>query len=550
MTAPARWRAGARQLIATATALLVLSFAAAQSSAQPSEQTARQSTPGDLAIIDGVLDDGTQWAIAKPASWNGTLILDLDGAGAMVRRNRPGPQPAAVASPNANPFNGFSAWLIENGYAYGGIMREPVGYDYPKAVEHMISARAQAVEAWGEPARTLVLGSSRGAFAGRKALELRPDIFDGGLVSAGGGAGEIAVLNNKLNALFVLKTLVDPESALTLVNIDPQSENQALTALVDKAGASPEGRARLALASAVVQMATWTNARSPRPADNDYEAQLEQMRASWGFAIAIPVRAAVETIAGGNVSWNTGVDYAELLGKTGRTDMVSYFYELAGLSLADDLAELAAAPRISADAAAVARAERLMTYTGRIEDPLVNVDNDDPVDPLSDKLVYRDLLRETGSDHLFQMLWSDRPGHGGMTALDRAVGFSLLIDFLDNGEWADVSLPALRARAEAIRSSISMSRRTSRLPRAPGMPPTGAPTSHSELRLRDAPTDSYLYRHRRATVATERPRPSPIRPCHRRHAAESGPRRLAHVAAHARHLGLQPARRDRSRQRR
>jgi hypothetical protein len=175
------------------------------------------------------------------------------------------------------------------------------------------------------------------------------------------------------------------------------------------------------------------------------------MQASWGFAIAIPVRASVERLAGGNVSWNTDVDYGELLARSGRERMVRWFYEAAGLRLEDDLERLADAPRISASPDAVARAERLMTYTGRISDPLVNVDNDDPVDPLSDKVVYRDLLRTTGSDGLFKLLWSDRPGHVGMSALDRAVGFSLLVEYLDRGEWGEVSLPALRLRAEDIR---------------------------------------------------------------------------------------------------
>jgi hypothetical protein len=405
-----------------------------------------------VSVVDGTFDDGTRWALAKPANWNGIVILDLDGANFMARRGR-----SDVAAPAtddsatiASYFSGFNAWLLERGYAYGGIAREPVGYDYPRAVELMLEARARAAEAWGTPKRTLVLGSSRGAFAGRKALELRPDIFDGGLISAGGGAGEIAVLNNKLNAVFVLKTLVDPQAPLALVNIDPQAESQALSALVARAGSTAAGRARLALASAIVQMPRWTNARSPRPSADDYEAQLDQMQASWGFAIATPVRAAVEAMAGGNVSWNTGVDYAELLANSGRDDMVRALYDAAGLRLRDDLQTLAAASRISASPQAVARAERLMTYSGHISDPLVNVDNDDPVDPLSDKLVYRDLLRASGSDHLFQLLWSDRPGHGGMSSLDRAVGFSLLVEYLENGEWGDVSLPALRRRALEI----------------------------------------------------------------------------------------------------
>jgi hypothetical protein len=439
-----------------AAALLALSLIGCS----PDRQAARapalaaENSSAEVEIIRGTLDDGTLWALARPTNWNGSLILDLDGANFLARR----PRPDAAAPPDDDPrptipsyFSGLNAWLLERGYAYGGITREPVGYDYPRAVEYMLSARARAVEAWGEPTRTLVLGVSRGAFAGRKALELRPEIFDGGLIAAGGGAGEIAVLNNKLNAVFVLKTLVDDAAPLTLVNVDAQAEMGALSALVTQAGSTPQGRARLALASAIVQMARWTDPASPKPDAGDYEAQLAQMQSSWAFAIAVPVRAAVERLAGGNVSWNTGVDYSQLLRRSGREDMVRWFYEAAGLSLADDLQRLAAAPRISADPEAVSRAEQLMTYTGRISDPLVNVDNDDPVDPMSDKLVYRDLLRRMGTDHLFRLLWSDRPGHVGMSALDRAVGFSLLIDYLDTGDWGDLGLPALRSRAEQIR---------------------------------------------------------------------------------------------------
>lgn len=441
----------ARLLARIVTAVLLAQFVAGSALAQRAAE--------EIAIIDGVLDDGTQWAFAKPADWNGTLILDLDGASFISRRGGSSVQPDQAVDESATVaryFSGFNAWLIERGYAYGGITREPVGYDYPLAVDYLLLAREQAASAWGEPVRTLVTGGSRGAFAARKALELRPDVFDGGLISAGGGAGEIAVLNNKLNALFVLKTLVDPGSPLKLVNIDAGAESEALSALVARAASSPEGRARLALASAVVQMPRWTSARSPRPAPDDYESQLDQMQASWGFAIAVPVRAAVERLAGGNVSWNTGVDYARLLAISARDAMVRYFYEAAGLSLAEDLSRLAAAPRIEADRAAVERAERLMTYTGRISDPLINVDNDDPVDPMSDKLVYRDLLRETGADHLFRILWSDRPGHGGMSGLDKAVGMSLLVDYLGQGEWGDLSLPALRARAEEIRGATEV----------------------------------------------------------------------------------------------
>lgn len=410
----------------------------------------------ELAVIGGYFEDGTQWAIAKPANYKGNLILDLDGANFMVvRAPRPGQDNVVAELPMTIDarFNGFNAWLLEQGYAYGGITREPVGYDFPKAVDMLVQARDEVIAAWGEPVRTLALGISRGSFAARKALELYPDIFTGGLIAAGGGAGEIAVLNNKLNALFVLKTLVDPQSPLTLVNIDVQTETKGLTDLLAMAMATPAGQARLALASAVIQFAPWTNARAPKPAPEDFEAQFEQIASAWGFAIAVPVRAGVEKIAGGNVSWNTHADYAELLMRSGRMAMVNHFYDKAELDLQADLKTLAQTPRISADPAALRRAEPLMTYSGKISAPVVNVDNDDPVDPLSDKLAYRDLLESTGNGNLLRILWSDSAGHVGMSGLDRATGFQLLIDRIDQGMWADTSLPSLQARAAAIRQN-------------------------------------------------------------------------------------------------
>ena len=176
-----------------------------------------------------------------------------------------------------------------------------------------MDVRRQFTAKWGEPKRTLATGGSRGAFAVRVSLELYPGIYDGGMLSAGGGAGEIAVLRNKLNALFVLKTLVDPNAPLKLVNIDVDAENRALTDLVAKANATPQGRARLAFAAAAEQFALWSSRAKPKPAPNDYEAQLDQIVENFVFATAVPVRGGVEKIAGGNVSWNTGVDYADVL---------------------------------------------------------------------------------------------------------------------------------------------------------------------------------------------------------------------------------------------
>jgi len=431
--------------VPTIAAVLALGLAVSVVVAQSPVQT----TPATDAVhqLTGIFPEGTRWRIQAPPNWNGTLFLDLDGAGFV------GP---AGGAPMAGPARAFDDWLLSQGYALGGTTREPVGYDFPRAVDNLLKVRQLFTEKWGPPKRTLMKGMSRGAFAVRMALELRPDVFDGGVMSAGGGAGEIAVLNNKLNALFVLKTLVDPAAPLKLVDIDPQAEQAALNALLARANASPQGRARLALAAAVEQYARWTSRSKRRPAPTDYDGVVDQIVESFGFGAAVPVRAGVEKVAGGNVSWNTGVDYGALLRRSGRRAMVEALYRKAGLSLQDDLATLAAAPRIQANPAAVRRAEPLMTYTGRIADPLVNLDNDDPVDPASDKLAYVQTLKKAGTAGNFRLIWADVPGHAGMSDLDRAVSVQLLVNRLDTGRWGDTSLPALKKLADQIAGGTSL----------------------------------------------------------------------------------------------
>jgi pimeloyl-ACP methyl ester carboxylesterase len=424
---------------------LALCGAAAGAVAQQAQPAAMSEAP---VRIEGTLPDGTSWAMLKPAQWNGTMIVDLDGAGFGAMR-APG-VPRVAGPPQPGPF---VVWLLSQGYAYGGTMREPVGYDFPKAVGNLLEVRRLATAQWGAPKRTIVSGGSRGGFVVRKALELHPEVFDGAFTNSGGGAGEIAVLNRQLHAPFVLKTLVDPTSPATLVNIRLEPEMAAMGALLDKAKATPQGRARLALATAVQQFALWSVRDSARPAATDYDAQLDQIVQSFMFAAALPVRAGVEKVAGGNVSWNTGVDYGALLDRSGRRPMVEALYRKAGLSLANDLKALAKAPRVSADPAAVRKAEPLMTYTGKIADPLVQVDNDDPVDPASDKLAYAKTLERAGTRDLFKLIWTDGPGHGGQTNLDRAVGFTVLMRRVDTGRWPDTSLAALRALGDEVARS-------------------------------------------------------------------------------------------------
>jgi hypothetical protein len=389
--------------------------------------------------IAGKLPDGSNFRAVKPAKWNGTLVLDLDFV------NNPAAPPSVMEQ-----------WMTANGYAIAGISREPVAYRFPQAIDDLLDVRTRFIAKWGTtPARTLSMGNSRGAFVSRVAMERRPDVFVGALISSGGGAGSVALHNNKLDALWTLKQLAGVP--LKLVGFTSQddavAENGRIQAAVKELRATPLGRARLALAAAFEQFPTWTDGDEP-PAAPDYEAQLDQIANAFAFANPAQVRYGVEVVAGGVYSWNHGVDYADLLAKSGMSPFVRALYAKAGADMEADLRKLATAPRVSAVPAAVAKAEQTTTYTGRISGPVMNVDNiADPVDADAYKRAYQDLVTRAGKGELMRLAWVRSARHSNQSARERLAGFTALVERLDTGRWPDASPEAMNARAQRLRSA-------------------------------------------------------------------------------------------------
>src|SRR6185503_19461151 len=170
--------------------------------------------------------------------------------------------------------------------------------------------------------------------------------------------GGVANWNNTLDPLFAIRTLLAPGSTTPLVRLPDQAAAFAsigqLTAALDAAQATPEGRARIALAAALHNIPAWTDAAAPEPAPGDHNAaQLNQFGVlHLTIYVGLSWRQEAEEHAGGNMSWNIGVDYARMLARSSIRAEVGALYAKAGLSLDNDLAALAAAPRITADPAA------------------------------------------------------------------------------------------------------------------------------------------------------------------------------------------------------
>ncbi len=93
--------------------------------------------------IQGTLADGSNYRVVMPEAWNGTLVLDLDFA-----NNLEAP-PRAVEQ-----------WMTANGFAIGGISREPVAYRFRQAVDDLLDVRVRFADQWGtDPTRTLTMNN-------------------------------------------------------------------------------------------------------------------------------------------------------------------------------------------------------------------------------------------------------------------------------------------------------------------------------------------------------------------------------------------------------
>lgn len=410
--------------------------------------------PGTPLDLGGTFHPGTPgqvaWRVIKPAAWNGTLVLDLDFA--------PGGYSATQR-----------AWFLERGYAIGGIQRtqNETAYELKKYVDDLVAVRQNLIDAGaGEPLRTIAFGASRGGFVSRMAVQYRPDIFKGGVGFAGGGSGVIAAWLGKADAVWALKTLVDPSANLAINNLPDippgasyganYQQDQALNQLVAKARSTPEGMARLILAAAFEQATGWGSGPT-RPADDDYETQGNLVASSFAFGNPQFVHKEIEVMGGGPVVWNHGIDYAELLRKSGDIERVKYWYAKAGLDLQADLNTLKNAPRYGADPAAVHRVEQIGTFNGQTGGPVLTVKTiGDSADPVSLDEAYTRTFAAAGTSHNLRSAFIERSGHSSQSLRERLAAFDAVIERLDTGVWPDTSAAGLNARAATIGAGTSV----------------------------------------------------------------------------------------------
>jgi pimeloyl-ACP methyl ester carboxylesterase len=385
--------------------------------------------------LEGAIADGAKWAADIPANWNGTVILVSHGYSAQLR------------PPELSMRGGAREWMLSNGYALVGSAFSKPGWALEEAVPDQLATLDAFAATAGAPKRVIAWGGSMGGLVTVALVERHPERFVAAVPQCGSIAGALGMMNMALDGAFAFKTLLAPGSDIQLVNITDDGANSArVRQALDAAKASPQGRARLALAGTLAQLPAWSTPRAPEPAADDYDAQLDQMAAVFAGGVFFP-RVDQERRAGGAFSWNTGVDYRRQLERSGRRAFVEALYRKAGLDLDRDLAALNAAPRVAADPKAVAYMRANYVPTGDLKRPMFSFHEiGDGATMVTKQGTYADMAAKAGTSDLFAAGWVHRVGHCGFTGAEMAAALLTVEDRLRTGRW-DAGPAALNARA-------------------------------------------------------------------------------------------------------
>jgi pimeloyl-ACP methyl ester carboxylesterase len=408
-------------------------------------------TPSGTNTLHGTLG-GANYTIAVPSNWNGTLVLYSHG---YVFANQPLLNPAPDAG---DALTG--AALLQQGYALAGSSYSQNGWALQQAFNDQVALLDFFTTTCGSPTRTIAWGHSLGGIITAGLIQLYPDRFAGALPMCGVLAGGVGTWNQALDGAFAFNVLL-AGSALSIVHItNPTGAFNQAKAILASAQQTAQGKARIALAAALSDIPGWFDPASPEPASKDFTAQ-EQNQFLWenqvDFAFAFFARAELEARAGGNPSWNTGVNYRRQLEHSIDHSEVQALYQQAGLSLDGDLKTLDAAPHIAADPAALQYLSKYIIFDGNVTMPVLTMHTTgDGLVANQDEQAYASVVRAAGNNPLLREIFVHRANHCSFTPAETLTAFQTLIHRLDTGKWGDSTNPdLLNQEAAALGSTFN-----------------------------------------------------------------------------------------------
>jgi pimeloyl-ACP methyl ester carboxylesterase len=330
--------------------------------------------------------DGAKYRILLPSAWNGTLLIYSHG----YRNAAPAPPDYASITTRAEPSPGYSDGgvplarnLLAQGYALAGSGWASNGW----AVSDGVRANADLYEFFrdevGQPQQVYVWGDSLGGLVTMETAEAHPEWVTGAAPLCGVVGGIVPNMDLAMDLAYGIRELIDPKLQLTGYESARAAGSEwirAAQATVAAAAADDSAADVLAL-GLLADAELKTRTQDGSTLQSQVEAAAEA--ALVGLRFGTTGRWDVEQRYGGNISDNTGTDYAERFSAEDRT----LLDEVGGPGTAERIiGALAGGERVSADKAAVKRARKDGGEpSGTIEvptitlhtaaDPLVTVQN-------------------------------------------------------------------------------------------------------------------------------------------------------------------------------
>jgi poly(3-hydroxybutyrate) depolymerase len=429
--------------------VVLLAACSGSSSGAATPSSRPSSSPSGPQILVGTIGRA-DYSIEVPVNWNGTLFLYSHGYVA----------PGAANPAEAAPDNTVAQWLLDHGFALAASAYSTTGWAIEDALRDQTALLDYFSAHVGKPARVIALGVSLGGIITAGLIQSYPDRFAAGIPICGVLAGGVASWNSALDAAYAFKTLFAPASSLQLAHItDGPGNLKAAQGLAAQAVQTPPGQARMALVAALLDLPGWFSPTAPAPAPADYKAWVAA-QTLWetrvDFPFAFEYRAEIEKRAGGNPSWNAGVDYRHQLAISADRDEVSALYRAAGLNLDADLAALNAGATIKPDSSAVAYLDRNVSFDGRLTVPVLTMHTvgDGLVVP-QDETAYADVVMSAGRQDLLRQVFVHRAGHCAFTSAEVIAAIEVMLKRLDTGGWDGAALTPAGMNAAALRLGSS-----------------------------------------------------------------------------------------------
>jgi hypothetical protein len=392
----------------------------------------------------GNTSDGGSWVADVPSPWNGTLILYSHGFGPVQAADAPDP-----ATKQA---------LLDMGYALAGSSEAPATASWwtlgSALRDQFETLQDVQPDLPSTPRQVIAFGTSMGGLISALEDENSNGRIDGALSTCGIVAGAIQLNNYQLDGEYTMVQLLAAGAPIKLVHFtgpaDGLATGKALDTLAQSAQQTAAGRARLALAMAFMNVATWAPGQT-MPSRHDYNAQEQQQYAVQFSVPTTPpplsamdfvefARYYLEAASGGNGSWTAGVNFQRLFHASPYSHEVSALYRQAGLNLRSDLATLTDHANIHADANAIQWLEQTSVPTGRLQVAELDMHTiADQLVPVQQENYYRHTVAEAGSTGLLRQAYVERQSHCNFTPAELVAGVLAVHHRIDTGRWGNVA---------------------------------------------------------------------------------------------------------------